>query len=383
MNSRIVHISIDEKFINSAYWQFETVFNNKNYFYVLQDEINTPLKFINKESNIYVVDSCQRFLEQLHKTDILIIHSLHYKFYDIILNLPESIKCIWMCFGYEIYNDNNYISQKKILGKLTKQRFYNRKRNYRKEFKDFIYPLYRALTGKKYYSVPEIKSRVIDRIDYLGTTFSEEYDNVSKLLSLKKPLFNFSYYPLEKIIDVDCDVLEERPNILIGNSGYMTANHIDVFDTIKDFNVTGRKIVVPVSYGSQKYIEALNIIGNDIFGDLYFPLNDYLELDDYNEMISACGVAVFNNFRQQALGNTIALLWYGSKVFLSEKNPLYHYLKRINVHVFSYDAELSEQAINILLTEKQIDSNRTILKKYFGTNILLSNLKKQLLAIND
>jgi len=101
-------------------------------------------------------------------------------------------------------------------------------------------------------------------------------------------------------------------------------------------------------------------------------------LSDYNELLSNVGIAIFNNHRQQALGNTIALLWFGVKIFLSEQNPFYTFLKRNNIHIFSYENELNENSCNTFLTQEEIEQNRYILFKLLQQDVVTAILKKHI-----
>ena len=103
-----------------------------------------------------------------------------------------------------------------------------------------------------------------------------------------------------------------------------------------------------------------------------------MPLSEYNQILKKCGVAILNNFRQQAVGNTIALLWFGSKVFLSNKNPFYHYLKKIGVVIYCYEKDLNSEKDLELLSFDKIIENRKQLFKNLNTEFLLIELKNEL-----
>ena len=140
---------------------------------------------------------------------------------------------------------------------------------------------------------------------------------------------------------------------------------------------------MPLNYGDGSYINNIIELGTPIFSDKFHPLTTFFELPRYNQIIQNCGVAILNNRRQQAVGNTIALLWHGSKVYLSKRNTFYKYLKRIGVLVFSYENDLSESSINQLLNIDQIEYNRNILFKNLNSEFLLNELKQKIEKVYD
>ena len=121
-------------------------------------------------------------------------------------------------------------------------------------------------------SPKERKTKAIKRITYLGSSFKEEFELVCKLIHQKKIFFDFWYYPLELIVDVNAPIAIEKKTILIGNSGFKTLNHLDVFDKIKSFNLSVEKVIVPLNYGKKGYIATVEEIGRMDFKDKFKPL---------------------------------------------------------------------------------------------------------------
>lgn len=390
MFNRIIHIAQEEKFINSANWQFENAFPNKNIFYIYQYSNDIDLIHVAKLKNVNIIitkEDKDALLKSIVPNDIVVFHSLQNDFFSLILKLPISIKCIWLCFGFEVYNDTYYFSENRLLDKITKKQFSIPKQPFEKRVKENIHirSYYRLIKSKLPLSSVEIQRRnkreVMDRINYLGCGFEEEHKNITKLIRIKKKTFPFWYFPIERIVDVNEEISLNKPNILIGNSGFKTGNHLDVFNKIKNYDFEKRKIIVPLNYGDKSYIQDIIELGNNIFSDKFHPLTTFFELPKYNQIIQNCGVAILNNRRQQAVGNTIALLWYGSKVYLSKKNTFYKYLKRIGVLIFSYENDLSERSLNELLTYEQIEYNRNILFINLNSELLLKELKLKIETI--
>ena len=110
------------------------------------------------------------------------------------------------------------------------------------------------------------------------------------------------------------------------------------------------------------------------------PLVEFMPLNDYNQTIRQCGIVIMGHYRQQAVGNVLAMIWMGAKVYLDERNSLYHYLKRIGISVFSIEKELVPKNLKIFnkLTRDEIIQNRKFLKAEIGEENLLNCLRFQL-----
>lgn len=377
---QIVHICEDEKFINSAVEQFEDCFPRQNTFFVLPVSSDENFKHVKSQDFIHKTTPVKliQVSSTLSNNAIVVLHSLSLRFYDFVLQLPKNIPIIWFCFGFEVYNDANYFKNDLLLDKLTKKKFPETKKSTKDKFIETARPYYRLVKTTLPLSPKEYKHKVMQRINYLGSSFYEEYQQVCKLIRQKKKFFDFWYYPLELIVDVQQPIQHTKSKIIIGNSGFKSGNHLDVFNTIKEFSLQDIEIVVPLNYGEPNYIQNILNEGKKNFDEKFMPLLDFMPLSAYNSILESVGVAILNNKRQQAVGNSIALLWFGAKVFLSHKNPFYHYLKRKGVLVFCYETELNEKSISQFLSLEQIEYNRAILLQELNQAHLADLLKEQI-----
>jgi hypothetical protein len=187
----------------------------------------------------------------------------------------------------------------------------------------------------------------------------------------------FAYYPLEFIFEGSAELKVKGNNILIGNSSSITNNHIEVFNILRKANIGTSNLIVPLSYGDKTYRDKIIRSGNKFFKDAFNPLTSFMRLQDYNKILQSCGIVIMNHYRQQAFGTIIGMVWMGAKVFLSNKNTIYHYFIRIGLVVYNIEQDLLNQKDSLTcLSENEINQNRRILKSEISSEELIYSLQE-------
>lgn len=382
---KILHITTDEKFINSIYWQFEQVFNRQNKVIVSIDNNAIPIKHITLNSNVKTIIKDKKGLAyclvKASENDLVIFHGLSYFQSQIVLESKNTDKFVWFFWGGEFY-DNPKALQNEILGSKTKAQFM--KTSLSKKIKNFLRPVfYRIRHSTK---IPELT--ILDaakKLKHVGVIHKEELIFFKKLKFLNQEVNHLTttYYPLEFIFKGIENIKIIGDNILLGNSASMSNNHLEAFDLLSQFQIDERKIIVPLSYGDKKYAKSICKTGAQVFGENFEPLLNFMSLKKYNKTISQCSIVIMNHYRQQSVGNIVAMLWIGSKVYLDEKNTFYHYLKRIGIVVYSINKDLSNRNKNVFvgLNQTEINLNRELLRLNFGFDVIKKKLHKNITKI--
>ena len=89
-------------------------------------------------------------------------------------------------------------------------------------------------------------------------------------------------------------------NILVGNSAHPENNHLDIAYKLKTINLSNRKIIVPLSYGDNKYKKIILKKYKNIFGNKFKPLLDFISIKDYLNILKSCNICIMGHLRQQA-----------------------------------------------------------------------------------
>jgi dTDP-N-acetylfucosamine:lipid II N-acetylfucosaminyltransferase len=156
-------------------------------------------------------------------------------------------------------------------------------------------------------------------------------------------------------------LVDKNSRIQLGNSGDPANNHIEMLRLLKSIHVQN-EIFMPIAYGSRKYLEVLPQAAREIFGEDQLMLQtQVVAKEEYFAQLAATGFAVMGHVRQQAFANLIALFYFGTKVFMRERNPLLKTFREWGLRVYSVEADLNRQALELPLSESDQKQNRAII----------------------
>lgn len=156
--------------------------------------------------------------------------------------------------------------------------------------------------------------------------------------------------------------------ILVGNSATKTNRHNEVFEILEKYKDQNIEIIVPLNYGDQDYKDDIIKLGNTIFGYKFKPIINFLNFEEYKDLLTNIDIAIFNNNRQQAGANIKLLIGYGKKVYISKENTFYKELKFNNIEIFdikNFNLEKIEQKI--------ANQNKKLALQYYSLSSLIKS----------
>ena len=376
-SKRILHIGTDEKFLNAVEFTYEKAFPNKNLIYITLRNKQEPLKHIKASDNFvfgdFTVQSKDEIVGMLDAFEYIIFHGLDKFKSDIFFSSNNKEKFVLSIWGAEIYN-NPYVLGIDLYGDKTIKRFNNR---YIFELKKVLRPLYYRLIHKSLDNFNR-QLKVIKEISLIAGQPPEDFFFLQErnLVHNEAKHFFYSYYPFEYIFKNNEELVITGNNILLGNSASSSNNHLEMIEILSNFNLGNSKIFTPLSYGDKKYAKEITKIGRQKLKNNFVPLMDYMTLSNYNKTVSSCSIVIMNHYRQQAVGNIVAMLLMGAKIYLDDRNTVYHYLKRLGCCVFSISRDLNVENENVLksLTEAEKKNNKMIIRKEVSVDNLVTSL---------
>jgi hypothetical protein len=368
MNSRpILHLIFDDKFIDRAIDLFERASPEQHHFLLDKPSKSYQLKYIRRNLDKIDIEvrGSKDYFEKLnsYKPELVVIHSLNYFHAHLINTFFTNTKVIWIFWGAEVYDYLREFRNQNFRRNTKKIAFrYILKNNVR----NLLRPVFFRLKNP-HVSWNFSKYKAFKKIDGLALAHRNEFDLLKNSLDLACTLHWFTYYSIEYLISKELmSTKVNGNNILIGNSATPSNNHLDILKQLKtDIKIRDRKLVIPLSYGLPWYKDKIIQIGKELFPNNLHTLTHFMPLLEYNQVVLNCNVVIMGHIRQQAVGNLIVSFWIGSLVFLDERNPLYNYFSDLGLIIFSIQKDLKLIEDNKILTDKEIQTQRSILLTYY------------------
>lgn len=300
---KYLHIMQNEKF-NKAYIEFiEENFVIEDHFFIFwggisEDEINIP-----KKKYIYVIKhnfEILRLIKYMNNFKKIYLHGLFNRNIVILLYLqPWLLKKInWIVWGGDLYS-------------------YNEPKT--------------SLIKKIYERVRRV---VIQNVSEVSTLIEEDFVLAKKWYKVKgKYKKGFYMSPISTLESLDELIYTNKKNskdicIQIGNSASKSNNHKEIINILGQYKEFDIKVYCPLSYGDEYYGREILEYGNKILGDKFIPITKFMEYNEYLEFLNEIDIAIFNNNRQQALGNIYRLLYLGKKVYIRNDTVMWNYFHK-------------------------------------------------------
>lgn len=364
----ILHLIKDEKITDNIIQNFMDV-SEKNYFLVLTtDEKRKISHTIKTDTSIGIfyttIDDINEIIQN-KRVKAIIIHFLVVDFAKVILKVRNpNLPIAWIAWGNDIYGLPEL--QRKIFAPATKQ--------FMRKINPFL-PLEQKIKGirllrKIFYErikrTPDHLSvifRAMDRINYFVSYIREDYEVLNSYYPNKLKFIQSTFCTIDQYLGGTEGLYtkSDAQNILLGNSNYEECNYLDAIPVLADHMDSEKMVYVVLSYGkNDAHKKKVMEVGYTMLKEHFTPLLEMLNRESYVKIMQSCSVGIFNHYRQQAMGNIIALLYLGARVYLSEKNPAYRFFLRNEIKVNSFEKEFSVFGTNRLSTDVAINNREKI-----------------------
>lgn len=343
----------DGKFVNSIINTLETLKGAHTLHHVFITDCGT----FSDDTRI----TCQELIDIIAPSDVLayvkhhniaaiILHGFSAFPGELLLQLPEGVKVLWKAWGYDIYRSPAQL--KPLIPMQLYQPLTSRFRRH-----DVCDRVKRVNEVMYYYLFRRRKvQRMYARVDYFSGVFPEEYH---LLAAQGHPFFraehlHYPYGGVDRSTHGMIGTCEGR-DILLGNSGAMTNNHLDILAKLKAVDLGDRKVVVPLSYARyDRYVKALKRYAEENLACHVDFMEDFMPFDDYMRTLGTCSYAIYGHEPQAAIGNVGSSIYAGRKVFLSKTSVVYRHYTDLGIKVFTIQEDLNDA----MLTEPLSDADK-------------------------
>ena len=347
----IVHILLDEKFINDYVMFVNQRFNKKGHLFLLMNahgSIRYTGEYLNEDNLIVIqknIKSIVFLMKELLGADKIILHGMFSRIMEILLGFSIfAKKTYWVLWGGDLYSYTTASSMTRI-----------------------------------------IKHRIIRKLKGITCELEDDYQLAKKWYGASCPYFPCMLYFSNVVQDNDSSsikyevsskndkVKKEKVFVLVGNSADPLNQHKKVLSQLVKYK-SKIQLLLPLSYGDSCYANEISTYVNNLFDDDSIILLDFLPLSEYMELLKKVDVAVFAHERQQALGNTIQLIANGIKVYLDKTTTTYRWLESIGVKVF--DSRDIHSSFLIPMSEEEKQSNIINIRKRTSKEALFQDWKR-------
>lgn len=342
----ILHLFPAEKFTTDYINRINNLFDSKNQLFIVfgMNKEEYCLNEIKNKENVIIVNKLylmgKKFESLIMKSSKVICHSLFFKLIDICM-LNKIIKkthkkLIWVIWGKDLYED--YDKSHTIKGALQ------------------IKPLIKEF----------LRRSLIYKISIFITT--GDVDILKKRYKLNNNAKFMSAQYSYKLLDILQEDKHDKINIMVGHSATETCRHIPTFEMLKKYS-DKINVFCPLSYPKdEKYINKVKEAGYSIFKDSFFPITEFMKYDEYVKFLNKIDIGVFNNNRQQGMGNITNLLYFGKKVYLSSDNTIRKSYYKPKYYIYDCEDIKNEDFLCLLDKEKRDNNKNNIIYKFSDEN---------------
>ena len=371
----ILHLLSDPDFDLLIMNQMEECFPDENIFMLLSD--SQPLSIHNPTYKRIIIHQEEFPSIDFSIIDGIIIHYVSVKAAKTIQDIPKNIPIACSIWGGDFYNFLPEFKYK-LYGDLTRK-YLNQLRTL-----PLLYYILKDRIIFPYSSDYKIWKKVAERVKIFSTIIPYEKSLVERYFQNHAKYLPLPTNSLEKGINTDnyektiITKGKVRKNILIGNSGNPTNNHLEALHFVSRHKDEDISVHLPLTYGNKEYINNICKTGKSLLGSKFYPLLNHLTQTEYYNFLNSFNIFIFNNYRQQGIGTIINALWCGGKVYLSNRNVTSSYYKDQGLRIFFIEDDLfTSTAFNLFipLTKKEILSNRKILIKLYSRESVNRSIK--------
>lgn len=386
--AKILHLIPDEKITNDIINSFNNI-SSHNVFIVYSPD--NRFKHLTVDNDSVVKSSDISLNQWITESQIqsIVVHGFQFEFAEAICKLTTNIKIAWIAWGFDVYDLPRI--RPKSFGKLTKKYLFDRDHKFRIQLfikkNDFL----RKIVCKFFLKQPDYYGITVEaqsKVKYFCSYIKEDFECYSAYYSNSQEFFEMAFSSIKQYLAGNelLRIHSNAANVLVGNSNTPENNHLDALDIISKVDTEStEKIIFPLSYGDDiLYKKYLLKTGKYKLGEKFYALDYFMNREEYIRTLQTCSTGVFYHYRQQAMGNIIAMLYMGSRIYMSSKNPAYLYLKRIGAVVFDLDVDFQKYK-NTILPKKDADTNREILNAIFSKSKVendMRNLVEKLINVH-
>ena len=233
-------------------------------------------------------------------------------------------------------------------------------------------------SGVKQSIIRLMRRKVYPKVRWATTLSKLDYRYAQESYGLCAPEFE-GCYPVPAstyagLIDILRDEKKEARKdcylIQIGNSATSSNQHIEALDMLKQYRDKNIRIFMPLNYGPdgfESYANQVIAYAETLFGkERVMALRNQVDGADYLNLLSKVDIGIFNNSRQQAMGNISQLLLLGAKIYIRDDISMWQHFESLGCKLEKI-SEIVYQSFDEFVhydEQKQVNNIHVIQKRH-------------------
>lgn len=329
LHAKIVHIMHGEKFDKPFVNMINRHFNIKDHLFLCSNDfVYNPQDWIPDSENTLIVNDLSNIRLDYPNIEKIICHSLiRPDLVDKLYNEPELLKkSYWEIWGLDLYDGKHDLKNSFV----------------RRNFKGYI------------------------------NKSDEEY--ARKKYGMKGKFFDAFYnFPISKeMLDSVKEENHDYVRIQINNSCDMsTFPMLKVLSKFKKENIRLMNILSYEQYGNMSYKDKIIKKGTKFFGEKFEYIERWLSPKDYVNLLAQNDILIFNQDRQQGVGNILASIYLGKKIYIKKNVSVNKYFNERGVKIFNTE-DIKWSSFKQFKKFEEREQNIKNVAKYLDENFLAS-----------
>ncbi len=312
-------------------------------------------------------NSFKNFIKEVSSLDKIIFHPFNINslsILEIVRKKFPNVKVYWVCWSYELYNSSENIHN---LYDSFSRNYIARNRDWKLQAKViFLRALMNSISiinSKK--TLKMQRAAAYKSIDFFCSFLPQDFVFYKSITSnLNTQYIPFSYLSLNNIMPNLYEFESLGDKIMIGHSATPEGNHFEIIERVKQIN-QDLPIFLPLAYGNLQYAAIIKRMALEKLKNVEI-LESKMDILDYYKKLTEVSWVILNVKVQQGLGNILALIWMGAKIFLTENSSTFIDFKNWGINVFSIENDLNEEQLTQKLTLEEIRENKKIIYNRFN-----------------
>lgn len=332
-HAKIVHIMHGEKFDKRFVEFVNRNFNKQEHLFLCSNKsMFTNPEWFPVGENVCALNNLQNVNLALPNIEKIICHSLiRDDLIDKFANEPILLKkSYWDMWGLDLYEAK------------------------RDKKNDFIRQYFKGYIGKN----------------------DEEYAKAK--YGMQGKFFDAFYnFPISaEMLDKTVKKPHDEIRIQINNScDESTLEMLDILSKFKDENIKITTILSYGPYGNLAYKSEVRLKGKKIFGNKFEYVNKWMQPQEYAQYLADNDILILNQNKQQGVGNTLASVYLGKKIFIRSDVSVNKYLNERGIKIFNSD-DIENMGFSEFIEFNEKEENCKNVQKYFDEKYLVSLWEK-------